>query len=354
MTQTMKSGLAAPASILALDGGGTYTRALIITREGQITAHAEGPGCNPFDRPDWADSLRALLERLPRHGLIAAGLGMAGYDAERPSCMAQENLVRAILGPDVALCLENDVETAHRGAFAGGPGLFLLAGTGSVVMARTAEGRSARAGGWGWLLGDEGSGYWLGRKALRHAAHCLDTPHAPDPTFAHALLHRLGLPLPDSILTLAPPTIAAITTRPEAANALREWLRTRAHPRSAIAELAVFVAQQAETGSPTAMALLRRAAEHLAAQAQATTDQLDETTALHWSYGGSVMRSPFLRNALTTLLERAPHPPRLPPLGGAALSAARLAGWPCEPDWISTLAHNLHRHAASSLPEPTA
>lgn len=136
----------ADPTILALDGGGTYTRAVIITREGHVSARAEGPGCNPFDRPDWAECLRTLLERLPHHSLRAAGLGMAGYDAERPSCTAQDNLVRAALGPDVALCLENDVETAHRGAFADGPGIFILAGTGSVVMARATDGRPARAG----------------------------------------------------------------------------------------------------------------------------------------------------------------------------------------------------------------
>ena len=338
----------ADPTILALDGGGTYTRAVIITREGHVSARAEGPGCNPFDRPDWAECLRTLLERLPHHGLRAAGLGMAGYDAERPSCTAQDSLVRAALGPDIALCLENDVETAHRGAFADGAGIFILAGTGSVVMARAADGRPARAGGWGWLLGDEGGGYWLGRKALRHATHYLDTPHAPDPAFAHALLHRLGLPAPDD----APGSHHATTTRANAANALREWLRTRAHPRSAIAELALFVGEQADAGSPTATALLHHAAHHLAEQAQAATDQLAEAAPLPWSHGGSVMHSPILLTALTTLLHQAPLPPRLPPLGGAALRAAQLAGWTCGPDWISTLAHSLRAHAPTQ-PDPT-
>jgi N-acetylglucosamine kinase-like BadF-type ATPase len=266
---------------------------------------------------------------------------MAGYDAERPSCTAQDNLVRAVLGPDVALCLENDVETAHRGAFAGGPGIFILAGTGSVVMARAADGRPARAGGWGWLLGDEGGGYWLGRKALRHATRYLDTPNAPDPAFARALLDRLGLPTPD-----------AEASRSAAANALREWQRTRAHPRSAIAELALFVAEQAETGSPTAAALLHQAARHLAEQAQAATDQLGGADPLLWSHGGSVMHSAVLQAELAALLGCPPQPPRLPPLGGAALRAAQLAGWPCAPEWIDTLAHSL-RTSSSIQPEPT-
>lgn len=338
-----------PPTILALDGGGTSTRAVIITREGHVTARAEGPGCNPFDRPDWADCLRTLLERLPKDSLRAAGLGMAGYDAERPSCTAQDNLVRAVLGPDVTMCLENDVETAHRGAFADGPGIFILAGTGSVVMARAADGRPARAGGWGWLLGDEGGGYWLGRKALRHATRYLDTPNVSDPAFAQALLGWLGLPSPDAEAACPASTTA---TRSAAANALREWQRTRAHPRSAIAELALFVAEQAEAGSPTATALLHQAARHLAEQAQAATDQLDGATPLLWSHGGSVMHSAILRAELASLLGRPALPPRLPPLGGAALRAAQLAGWPCEPEWIDTLAHSL-RTSSNAQTEPT-
>ena len=329
MTQTMQSGLAAPASILALDGGGTYTRALIITREGQITAHAEGPGCNPFDRPDWADSLRALLERLPRHGLIAAGLGMAGYDAERPSCMAQENLVRAILGPDVALCLENDVETAHRGAFAGGPGLFLLAGTGSVVMARTTEGRSARAGGWGWLLGDEGGGYWIGRKALGYATRYLDDPSVPFAAFAQALLLSLNLP----------------TTGPTAPDALREWLRTRTHPRSAVGDVAATVHTLAQNKETYAIALLRSAGGHLSEPPHSTAKQVSNLPPsplpLVSCSGCYLTLNPISLLTGTCLFCTNTPPYTLPHLGGAGLKAAELAGWHSDATWICQLARNL-------------
>jgi N-acetylglucosamine kinase-like BadF-type ATPase len=61
----------------------------------------------------------------------------------------------------------SDVELAHRAAFAGGPGILVLAGTGSIALARDRRGRGQRAGGWGPLLGDDGSGFWIGRSALR-------------------------------------------------------------------------------------------------------------------------------------------------------------------------------------------
>jgi N-acetylglucosamine kinase-like BadF-type ATPase len=59
-----------------------------------------------------------------------------------------------------------DVELAHRAAFAGGPGVLVIGGTGSIAIARDRRGRARRAGGWGQLLGDEGSGFWIGRAAL--------------------------------------------------------------------------------------------------------------------------------------------------------------------------------------------
>ncbi|MBS0966685.1 N-acetylglucosamine kinase, partial [Acetobacter okinawensis] len=200
-------------SILALDGGGTHTRIALIARDARVLAHASGPGCNPYDRPEWADNLRTLLCSVPHTGLRAAVLGMAGYDGARPSSLAQRDVALTALGPDCVLELENDVQTAHRAAFAGNAGVFVLAGTGSVAQASTQDGRSARAGGWGWLFGDEGGGYWIGCRALNHAASFLDDPGVTCAPFARAVLHALDLPTQGS----------------HAPDALREWLRTRPH-----------------------------------------------------------------------------------------------------------------------------
>lgn len=89
-----------------------------------------------------------------------------------------------------------DYEIAHLAAFGSGPGVILVASTGSAAFARGAEGRARRAGGCGPLLGDEGSGFWLGREAARDAAlsralrlpRPLDLAHAADPVRATAAL----------------------------------------------------------------------------------------------------------------------------------------------------------------------
>ncbi|MDE7548681.1 BadF/BadG/BcrA/BcrD ATPase family protein [Acetobacter fabarum] len=326
-------------TLLALDGGGTHTRVALITQDACLLAHTTGPGCNPYDRPDWAGHLHALLRALPHNGLCAAVLGMAGYDGARPSSRQQMDVARAALGPDIPLELENDVQTAHRAAFAGGAGVFVLAGTGSVAQASTQGGHTTRAGGWGWLFGDEGGGYWIGCQALNHAARFLDDPTTPFAPFARATLHALELP----------------SHGPHAADALREWLRTRPHPRSAVGDVAPIVHTLAQTHDPHALAILHAAGTHLADLARTACRSLalpepppSATPAadlplmgLPWSYGGSVMTSAVVHARVSTLLGQPATPPALPPLGGAALRAAHLAGWTVNAAWIRKLATSL-------------
>jgi N-acetylglucosamine kinase-like BadF-type ATPase len=95
-----------------------------------------------------------------------------------------------------------DVEGAHRDAFGGGPGVLLVVGTGSMVWGRDPEGREIRVGGWGSLLGDEGSGYWLGLGGLRGVARAADG-RGPDTALTEVLLDSLGLPGPQAMIPWA-------------------------------------------------------------------------------------------------------------------------------------------------------
>lgn len=310
--------------ILAVDAGGTRTQAALVTRAGLVPSRREGAGANAFDRPDWLDNLHATLAPLLAASPQALVLGLAGFSSRRPSSAAQSRALADWTAPlPTQLC--SDADIALDGALGGQPGILALSGTGSIVLARAADGTTLRVGGWGYLLGDEGSGYAIGRDAMRHLTQWIDAgAPADDPPDVHRLARRLAqrlgiAPTPDGLL---------------------EWLRGQPHPRSAIAAQAAFVATCADEGLPEAIAILHQAAEALAGQVRtaATRAGLPDGP---WSHSGSIFNSrPFLAHMETTL-GTPPLPPVLPPLGGAALRAARLAGWPVTPEWIATLAASL-------------
>ncbi|MGH7520391.1 MAG: BadF/BadG/BcrA/BcrD ATPase family protein, partial [Gemmatimonadales bacterium] len=119
--------------------------------------------------------------------------------------------------------VRGDVEIALAAAFGDGPGVLVNAGTGSIAYARVADGRLHRAGGHGWQLGDEGSGYWLGRRALSAAARARDGLEESS-TLLERLLVELGLPTFDDLIrwtaTATPAQVAALA--PHVLNAARE------------------------------------------------------------------------------------------------------------------------------------
>jgi glucosamine kinase len=289
--------------VLGLDGGGSKTALAYFGAGGELVGPFHAPGINPFDRPDWAARLGAFLKAYPSPGPLAhATLGLPGY-GETPTVSAQqEEVCQALLG--VPHTLMNDVQAAFLGAFPGGVGALLLAGTGSMAWASDGV-RQVRAGGWGEGFGDEGSAYWIGRQALGWASQALDGRHA-DVAFPDLLLAEVlgGEVSPARLLA---------------------WHHAQAHPRSAVAALARRVDTLAQAGQPTALALLDAAARHLAAHIHAVRRQLGRPE-LPWSRAGSVLNSGVLLAALSRELGTAARPPDLPPLGGALHHAALCAG----------------------------
>ncbi|GMA15261.1 N-acetylglucosamine kinase [Deinococcus metallilatus] len=321
-------------AILAVDGGGTKTDAALIDERGHVVFHARGEGVNPFDQPDWSAVLEVLLARVPRpYG--AAGLGLPGY-GEAPEVTARQD--EAARGLAVPLTLVNDVEAAHVGAFAGGAGTLILAGTGSMVWAADGAGGHTRAGGWGDVLGDEGSAHWIGLRALNRLTRSLDGRLAFG-GLEQAVLEAVRGEWPSSPdLT---PSAAVLT-----------WLGRLGHPRSGIAALARVVDAAAERGEPEARQLLASAAGELAQAARAAQRRLP-SAGPRWSVAGGVTRSRIVRDHLKGELGAAHfREVRLPPLGGAALLGARRAGWTLTPEWVQTLATEL-AHLPGGTPQGT-
>ena len=98
-------------------------------------------------------------------------MGVAGYTIAEVREWAHRVVAERVSG-EVLVC--GDEEIALDAAFRGGAGILLIGGTGSAVIGRCADGTRCKAGGWGPGIGDEGSGFWIGREAVRRAFHSLD------------------------------------------------------------------------------------------------------------------------------------------------------------------------------------
>ena len=151
-------------ALLGLDIGGSSSRARLV-EDARIIAEAEGPGANVAAlRPRVVESrLRALLVGMAARP-IACCAGSAG--AEVPAGRERLDRILAALLPDCRITVVHDARLVLAAA-GFESGIALISGTGSVAYGRDGSGREARAGGWGWLVGDDGSAAWLAREAAR-------------------------------------------------------------------------------------------------------------------------------------------------------------------------------------------
>ena len=162
--------------VLGIDAGGTRTVCLMGDAGGRIVAEARGPGANlqAAGELDVEKVLHHVIEDAlgGQPAPAAICLGMAGVDRPRDSEIVHGILAR--IGHRARILVVNDALVALEAGVPQAPGIVLIAGTGSIAYGRDAHNRAARAGGWGYVLGDEGSGYWLGRQALRGVVRAAD------------------------------------------------------------------------------------------------------------------------------------------------------------------------------------
>ncbi len=164
-------------TLIGVDVGGTKTAAGISDGD-RIINRAEGPGA--AIRPGRALASAATIAEVVRQALakigrlsgdvLLVGAAGAGREAER------DELQKALRAENVAqrVVVTTDIEIALAAAFAEGPGIVVSAGTGSVAVGRDRTGRQHRIGGYGWQMGDEGSGYAIGRAALGAVSRAAD------------------------------------------------------------------------------------------------------------------------------------------------------------------------------------
>jgi len=160
----VKPGAEAPL-VLGLDIGGSSSRARL-AEGGRTLSEASAPGANValIDPGVVEERLTSLIEQLGSPHPATCCAGAAGAEVPAGKRRLEELLARLLPGASVLVVHDTRLILAAAGLDVG---IALIAGTGSVAYARSDDGHEARAGGWGWLLGDEGSGAWIVREALR-------------------------------------------------------------------------------------------------------------------------------------------------------------------------------------------
>ena len=310
---------------LGCDGGGTKTDLVVVTGEGGLAAslHARSTYYLSAGSPGVGLVGEVLGEVVPavcaQAGIVPGDLrfaffGLPGYGEVRADVPHLDAAAARVLAHDRFRC-DNDMLCGWAGSLAGADGINVIAGTGSMTYGRRA-GAGARVGGWGELFGDEGSGYWIGIRALRAFSKMSDGRAERGPLY-EVLCRDLALDADIDLVALV----------------LHQWRGARQQ----IAALAPAVREAALAGDRCAQAILAAAAGELTDLVDATRRRLGFSPAeiVPVSYSGGIFAMPEVLAGFLAGIDARPasyrvQTPRYAPVIGAALYAATLAGVPLD------------------------
>jgi N-acetylglucosamine kinase-like BadF-type ATPase len=316
---------------LGIDGGGTKTAFALVDSSGNVLARHEEGGA--YHVEIGMDGTAAVLEQGCRRVFAGAGIrpdqlgfaffGLPAYGEDRAAQASLDELPRQVLGHDRYLC-GNDMICSWSGSLACADGISVIAGTGSMAYGE-ADGRRARAGGWGEMFSDEGSAFWIARAGLALFSRMSDGRAARGPLY-DLLRERLRL---ESDLDLCGVVYGELNAE-----------------RSRVAGLARLVTEAAALGDRDAAAIVDHAAAELVEMVDAVRAALAVAPGapLAVSYTGGLMepggplRAPFARALASGRFPYRLQAPLLAPVLGAALYAARAAGTPLDAQALQRLA----------------
>jgi N-acetylglucosamine kinase-like BadF-type ATPase len=270
--------------VLGIDAGGTKTVCQVADGTGKVLAESRGPGANlvSIGEQRVEAALRAaidpaLADRPER--IDAVCLGMAGVDQPREADTVRGVLAR--IGHFGQTLVVSDSLIALEAGAPGSAGIVVATGTGSIAYGRDAYGKAARAGGWGYVLADEGSGYWLGKEAIRAVLRAADR-RGPATSLTGPVLRHFGVGRPQDVG--------------------REVYRDGVRP-AALAELAAVVESAAAAGDRVAADILDVAARELALLAVSVSEQLALPEGPVVLAGGTLRAAPQLTAALIARIQ---------------------------------------------------
>ena len=301
--------------VLGIDVGGTKTVCLLADEDGRVIAEGHEEGANLQGAGELAleKVLHSVMERTLEGTDVfpsAICLGIAGVDRA-----SDEVVVRGIMsriGYKARILIVNDALIALEAGVGDGAGIVIVSGTGSIAYGRNEHGEASRAGGWGYVLGDEGSGYWIGRLALRAVVRHADG-RGRVTSLTPRLLEHFGVQ--------------------RAAELIHQVYHEELSPRS-IAAAAQYVQHARDEGDVVATGILHRAADELMAAATAVMTRLELTdTPFTFVLSGGMFKAvPWLHDQMQLLLPalakrstvmRLEQPPAL---GAVRLALAELRG----------------------------
>jgi N-acetylglucosamine kinase len=248
-----------PLLVLGVDGGGSKTVCVLLDAQRRELARGEGGPSDHYTvgsaeaRASLGAAIRSALDarHMAADSVLAICLGMAGVDRPEDELIIQQMVREIIAVPRVRVV--NDAVIALVGGVGRAYGVAIIAGTGSVAYGINARGQARRAGGWGYLLGDEGSGYDIGRRAMQAALRAHDG-RGQATCLLPMLLTHLNLERIEDLMAL---------------------IHLQGFQRHQIAALVPLVEQAVKEGDPVALDILRGAAEELSLGARAVIQGLE-------------------------------------------------------------------------------
>ncbi len=313
---------------LGVDGGGTKTALCVLREDGAVLAEVVAPSCYHLEGEGTTDLTRDVLSAAVATACDLAGtapgavafafFGLPAYGEVAADVPVLDVVPAQVLGHD-RYAVDNDVVAGWAGSLGGADGIGVVSGTGSIAYGRNGS-HAARVGGWGEGFGDEGSGHWLGVRALQEFSKMADGRTPPGPLL-DVLREHLGLRTDLDLVDVV----------------LNRWRRSRRE----VAALSRPLVAAARRGDATAVALLEEAAAELVELVVAVRARVgfadDEVVAV--SRSGGVLAVPEVSEGFSRRLRALGgydvRSPRFEPSRGAALLAARLAGRPLTGDALA-------------------
>lgn len=295
--------------IIGIDGGGTKTAGILATETGEIVAkvqagpsnyHVVGIEQTQAVLTEIISKLSTKADHIPLKAFSFC-IGMAGLGREEDKKVIGH--ICDAIGINKGRILTHDAHIALVGGTGKQAGVIVLSGTGSIVYGIDESGKEVRAGGWGYLLGDEGSGYYIALKGLQAIARASDKRGKPT-LLTDLILKKLELNAPNELI---------------------RW--TQGASRDEIAQLAGLVFEAAEMSDEKAGQIIDNAFSELACAVETVTVQLEFTQQFDIVFsGGILLNQPLLADKLQRWIEKiiigsAVVRPKHEPVYGAVLLA---------------------------------